>query len=560
MLTQALKAIAIASLASLIQAAPLLGSSFGIPGDNATYDYVVGGLNQSLHYARGKTLGGCTARNFMVYQRGTEGSYQNWANAVGDQSYTWQNFHPYFKKSVNFTAPQMSIRAANSTPEYDAAAAGGDIGPLSVTYPNYAQAFGSWAIEGFKEIGISIIRGFLSGQLLGQSWSTFTLNAQTMLRDSSETSFLREGMEYDELKVYPLHLAKQILFDNNKKATGVLVDTDGFEYVLSAKKEVILSAGMIGSPQLLLASGVGPAQSLKSLNIPVVADRPGVGQGLQDHAWMHITYRVNGQTISSLQNPEFAAEQAELFVDHAEGMYTSPNTDVLAWEKIPQPFRAHWSNETKRALDAYPADWPEVEYITVPSYLGDQENSRSLGPNDGYDYASLAIVLIAPRSRGSVTITSPDTKVSPLINPNYLTVQSDIDILIGAFKRIRQFWGTPVMQSFAVGDEYWPGKNVTSDADIEHFIRQNFNTIWHGTSTCAMGRPNDKNAVVDSKARVIGVQGLRVVDASAFPFLPPGHPMSTVYVESVFDMDTNVGATDGEFKLSILFAIALHDL
>lgn len=173
---------------------------------------------------------------------------------------------------------------------------------------------------------------------------------------------------------------------------------------------------MIGSPQLLLASGVGPTHTLKLLNIPIIANRAGVGQGLQDRAEMHVTHHVNGLTISSLQNPEFAVEQAELFVDHAEGMYTSPNTDVLAWEKIAQQFRAHWSNETKRTLDGYLADWPEVEYITVPSYLGDQEDSRSLGPNDGYDYASLAIVLIAPRSRGSIITTSSDTKVAPLIN------------------------------------------------------------------------------------------------------------------------------------------------
>lgn len=483
-----------------------------------------------MHYARGKTLGGCSARNFMVYQRGTTGSYQKWADAVGDQSYAFKNFLPYFQKSVNFTPPNMSLRFANSTPEYDAkAAAGSGNGPLSVTFSNYAQAFGTWATQGFQQIGIPIIQGFLSGKLIGQSYGTFTINAETMHRDSSQTSFLTEGLKNPALKVYPLAMAKQILFDANKKATGVVVESQGLSYVLSASKEVILSAGSFGSPQLLMVSGVGPADALQGLKIPVVADRPAVGQGMQDHIFFGIGYRVNAITLSTLSvNPAYAAEQADLYNSKAAGIYTSPNTDSIAWEKIPRSLRRNWSNQTQTALAAYPADWPEVEYITISSYLGNMQNLTSPGPNDGYNYASLAANLVAPRSRGNITITSADTNVAPLINPNWLTEQSDVDVMVASFKRIRQFYATKAMQSFVIGPEYFPGKSVSTDAQIENFIRGNFNTIWHATSTCAMGRLNDTKAVVDTKARVIGVQGLRVVDAAAFPLLPPGHPMSTV--------------------------------
>jgi len=607
-----LKAALVASLFSQVQASPvdhsshlkaraLLGSSFGVPGRDASYDYVVvgggnagltvamrlveqnagtvavveagtfyeisngnisqvpatdaifagksstdwqpqidwgyqttpqpGAFNTSLHYARGKTLGGCSARNFMVYQRSTNGAQQNWADQVGDDSWTFENLLPYYKKSVNFTAPDMSLRSANSTPSFNALDAGNEAptGPLSVTWSHYAQAFGTWATQGLSQIGINSIPSFLSGDLIGQSYVTFTIDAETMTRDSSETSFLKAGLNDAALKVYTLTMAKQILFDSSKKATGVLFETGGAQFTLSANKEVIVSAGVFGSPQLLMASGVGPAADLTALDIPVVADLPGVGQGMQDHVFTGVGYQINAVSISTLNNdPEFAAQQAALYQQTpAAGMYSSPNTDVLGWEKIPASLRSGWSNESQTALAAYPADWPEVEYIAISSFLGNQD-VEGTQPDDK-NYATMAMSLVAPRSRGNLKIVSKDTSVAPLINPNWLTVQSDVDILVAAVKRVRQFFATDAMQSFVIGDEAFPGKNVTSDADIESMVRSSFNTIWHATSTCAMGKSTDSQAVVDTQARVYGVSNLRVVDASAFPLLPPGHPMSTIY-------------------------------
>lgn len=208
------------------------------------------------------------------------GSYKQWADLVGDQSYTFENFLPYFEKSVNFTPPDQTKRAANATPEYDLATLGRVKGPLSVTFANYAQAFSSWAQRGLAEIGIHPINGFTSGRLIGSSYSVSTINPSTMVRESSETAFLKPALGNPNLYVFQSSLGKRIIFDANKRATGVEVDTEGRVYTLSAKREVVLSAGAFQSPQLLMVSGVGPKATLDRHNIPVVADRPGVGQNM----------------------------------------------------------------------------------------------------------------------------------------------------------------------------------------------------------------------------------------------------------------------------------------
>lgn len=216
----------------------------------------------------------------MAYQRGSVGSYEQWADLVGDQDYTWRNFLPYFEKSLNFTPPDSHKRAANATPEYDTATLGPGNGPLSVTFTNYAQAFSSWVQKGLTEIGIHPRRGFTSGELMGSSYVLNTIEPTLQTRESSETAYLQPALANPNLIVYTQTLAKKIIFDSNKVATGVQVDTQGKVYNLSARKEVILSAGTFQSPQLLMVSGIGPRATLSQYNIPVVADLPGVGQNM----------------------------------------------------------------------------------------------------------------------------------------------------------------------------------------------------------------------------------------------------------------------------------------
>ncbi|KAK7737325.1 hypothetical protein SLS53_006628 [Cytospora paraplurivora] len=489
-----------------------------------------GAYNLSIHYTRGKTFGGSSARNYMVYHRGTRSSYQMWADAVGDQSYNFDNLLPWFEKSLKFTPPDQSLRFANGSPEYDPTVMGLGKGMLSVTFSHYVQAFGTWATKGLLELGFPMIPGFQSGSLLGQSYSMFTINASTMERDSSETAFLRPALSYPNYMLYSQALVKKILFDD-KKATGVLVETQGFEYVLSATREVIISAGVFNSPQLLMVSGVGPAETLEALDIPVVANLSGVGQGMRDHIYFGPSYRVNAPTMSALQDPVFAAQQALEYNTRAAGMYTNPTTDVIGWEKVPKSLRSGFSNSTLAKLATYPADWPELEFIGLSAYLGWQTDSRHGDPGDGYNYASLAPAIVMPFSRGTVTISSADTADAPLIDPRFLTDEADVEVAVAGYKRSREFWRTKAMQPFLVSDtpEAFPGANVTTDAEILDIIKRSYNTVYHGSCTCSMGKPEDEMAVVDTQGRVYGIEGLRVVDASIFPLLPPGHPMATVY-------------------------------
>lgn len=243
----------------------------------------------------------------MIYQRGDKGSYQRWADAVGDQSYSWDNFLPYFKKSIKFTPPKSPPRAANASAEYNAAAFDPAAGPLQVSYANYAGPFSSYMEGGMNSIGIPPAQDFNSGNLMGAQYCSSTINPDNQKRDSSQTSFLNAAQNRANLKVYSLTLAKKILFNANKRATGVQIGTGA---VLSARKEVILSAGAFQSPQLLMVSGIGPKETLQKFNIPVILDKPAVGQGMEDHIFFGPTYRVRVETFTRLANdPLYVAAQ-----------------------------------------------------------------------------------------------------------------------------------------------------------------------------------------------------------------------------------------------------------
>ena len=483
-------------------------------------------------------LGGSSGRNFLIYQRGTQSSYQKWVDAVGDETYTFENFLPYFEKSLKFTPPNNDLRPKKATHEFSTSALGTGNGPLSLSFPNWAYAFGTWATTAFSQIGIPLRReGFQNGGLLGHAYTMFTQNGDDMQRSSSETAFLRKALGNPNYYVYPLTMAKRILFDddggNGTKgrltATGVVVETAGAEYAIAANREVILSAGVFGSPQLLQVSGIGPRDLLEPLGIPVMVDLPGVGQNMQDHIFFGIARGINAVTTSALGDPVFIAEQHRLFAEEANGLLTSSAADVLAWEKLPGAARQSLSNETKRYLDTFPKDWPDVEYVTFSAYLGDLSMPIAADPHDGTQYATVAAALAVPRSRGSVNITSSDVSTMPVIDPRFLTEKADMEVAVAGFRRMREFWNASSIEPLLTGDEAFPGVSVTDEYDsIEAWIRKSFMTVYHGSCTCAMGKASDPYAVVDPQGRVYNVDGLRVVDASAFPLLPPGHIQSTV--------------------------------
>ncbi|KAI1810351.1 hypothetical protein GGS20DRAFT_567950 [Poronia punctata] len=488
---------------------------------------------RDIHFARGKCVGGSSALNFMIYQRPTVQSMDAWADEVDDDSYEWENVLPYYEKSVQFTGPNMLKRFSNSTPSYNPSAFSPTGGPLQVTFSNYAQSFSTWLTAGFASIGIGEAPDFNSGSLYGAQYAPHTIAPTTQTRASSATTYLKSAIlgGLSNLKVYTGTRAEKILFNANKKATGVRVKTGLISYTLTATKEVIVSAGAFQSPQLLMVSGIGPQDQLQEHNIPVIQELPGVGQNMWDHPTFGPSYPVDLITLTrEARDPIYLAQVLLEYTTSQSGPLTNPVADFLAWEKIPAPLRSQFSPSTLAKLAQFPADWPEVEYISGAGFIGDFSNFLLIQPIDGRMYASILNVLITPLSRGNVTINSASTADLPTINPAWLEDPADQELAIAAYKRARQLFASTGLAPIVAGAEAFPGPQVQTDAQILEAIKNSVMTLWHPACTCKMGKSSDPMAVLDSKARVRGVTGLRVVDASSFPFLPPGHPQSSVYM------------------------------
>lgn len=485
--------------------------------------------NMTGNYARGKTLGGSSALNAMLYHRGTTGSLQLWADEVGDESYAFENLLPFYQMGVNFTEANAQLRAANATvppaAPNDYSATGG---PLHVSFPNTAAPIASWGQLGLREIGIADVEDFSNGQLIGGQYCPMTIRPDDETRSTSESSYLQQILAMNQmsptLRVYAHSLATQVVFDNNKTATGVMVKCGDVTYMLNATREVILSAGAFQSPQLLMVSGVGPAAQLAEHNITVIADRPGVGQNMWDHILFPVTYEVNVITASIFDRPG-ASEAASLeYLQNQTGLLTTPSADYLGWEKIPKNYFANMTAQAQADLNNnFPADWPNFELIVIGFRA-----FGSAGTEPGRLYADMQIALITPLSRGRVGINSSSMEDQPLIDLGWLTNETDVEQTIIALKRGRDYWNSPSMRQVRIGEEINPGVDVTTDAEIEAYVREHASTVYHASCTCKMGNSTDPMAVTDNRARVIGVNNLRVVDASTFPFLVPGHPQATI--------------------------------
>lgn len=426
----------------------------------------------------------------------------------------------------------------NSTFAQDPSAFSPNGGPLHVSFDNsFLDAFGTWSQLAFKKLGFPQIDGFSTGKLIGSAYTPATINPVDAHRSSSEASFLQSALKYTTLKVYKRTLAEKIVFNKRNRATGVIVSSQEINgkgsksFTLKAHKEIIVSAGAFQSPQLLMVSGIGPKAILQSLNIPVLKNLPGVGQNLWDHMLFSTSYPVNIPTASALQNnPALISEAIESYNKNASGPLSVFFGGMIGWEKLSEPYRKSLSTSAKKALSIFPADWPELEWIPAGAYFGDFSKPVTADPRDGKNYVTIAAALVAPLSRGNISINSRSMRDPPLINPNFNSDPADVELAIAAFKRSRQIWSVLTSLKLTAGEEKFPGPSVQSDAEILHFIRSTLGPVWHPSATCKMGKPSDPMAVIDSSARVYGTHGLRVVDASSFPFLPPGHPQATVYM------------------------------
>jgi choline dehydrogenase len=334
-----------------------------------------------------------------------------------------------------------------------------------LSFPKYAQPLSSYAVEAYSKAGFNASDGFLNGNLLGYGYWPFTLRAEDSTRSSTETAFLSRTAATTSLKIFQSCMARNLLFDNNKRATGVNVTVDGKKpFTVNARKEVIVSSGFIHSPQLLMVSGIGPRKTLDDLNINVISDLPGVGQNLHD------TPNLGGVIYSSKvpsrnawsRTPESFNAEVERYLTNGSGPLSSAASDFAGWEKFPKPYTTNMSQLTRDFLARLPSDWPNVEYVSDASgrTLSVDGSSRNMG--------GVGILLVSTTSRGNVTITSADNSVPPKIYLGWLDSQEDQELAVAAYRRARSI----AAGNAALGEELSPGANVTTDAQLLDFIKK----------------------------------------------------------------------------------------
>jgi choline dehydrogenase len=320
------------------------------------------------------------------------------------------------------------------------------------------------------------------------------VNQRNGRRWSAADAFLKPAMRRPNLTVETGCLVHRIICDG-KKTTGIAYERGGIVVEVQAAKEIILCAGAIGSPHILLLSGIGPAGTLAEHGIGVVADLPGVGQNLQDHIASGCTFECT-QPVT-LANAESLVNLVRYLL-LGRGPLTSNIAEALAFVR------------TREGLAA-----PDVELIFAPAYF--MEHGAANPPGHGF---TIGAVLLRPESRGTITLKSSDARAHPLIRPNYLAAPGDIATLLAGVRVARKLAAAPPFAPYR-GAEVWPGVERQTDAQLSEFMRGRVETLYHPVGTCKMG--SDAKAVVDDKLRVRGIERLRVADASIMPTIIGGH-------------------------------------
>ena len=435
--------------------------------------------HRARFWPRGKVLGGSSSMNAMMYVRGHRSDYDQWRQ-LGNAGWSFDDVLPYFKKSERF-------EGADGDPAFH-----GTSGPLHVSSQRSPNPLAEAFIAAGQHLGLKRVND-INGptqdgvglthvtQRMGRRWST-------------ADAFLRPAMRRPNLQVETNCLVHRIVF-SGKSATGVAYERGGSIVEAQAAREVILSAGAIGSPQVLMLSGVGPASDLQHLNIPVVCDLPGVGQNLQDHLSVAVTFECT-QAIT-LASAESVGNLARYLI-LGRGPLTSNIGEAVGFIR------------TREGLAA-----PDIELILAPTFF--MEHGASNPPGHG---CTIGAILLHPQSRGSVIVKRRDPHAHPLIQPNYLSERNDLSVLLAGVRFARSLAAAQPFDAYR-GNEVWPGVDKQSDEQLEAFIRDKSESLYHPVGTCRMG--NDAMAVVDDKLRVRGITGLRVADASVMPTIIGGH-------------------------------------
>jgi choline dehydrogenase len=444
---------------------------------------------RSIHYARGRVLGGCSSINAMIYMRGQKEDWDHWAS-LGNRGWSWDDVLPIFESLEDY--------------EHGATDGYGAGGELRVEDPRVRwDIIDAWR-EAAAECGIPPIRVFNNGDNFGCAY--FQMNQKRGRRWSATNAFLRPAMHRANLSVMTQAAVLGIKMQD-REAKGVEFLHRGSRFFVEAAKETILAAGAIGSPQLLQLSGIGPRNLLEKNRIRIVHELPGVGENLHDHLQIRLQYKVkNVKTLNGIANSLLgkAAMALEYFAFRT-GPLTMPPSQAGAFAK---------SDPSQPT--------PNIEWHVQPLSL-----DKFGDPLHSFPAITPSVCNLRPASRGWVRIKSPDPAAYPEIKLNYLSEAADRRVAVDAMRFTRRIMSAKALAKYEP-EEYRPGKEISSFQDLERAAGELGTTIFHPVGTCKMG--NDPMAVVDDELRVRGVQRLRVIDASIFPRITSGNTNAPTYV------------------------------
>ena len=447
------------------------------------------GLNgRSLNYPRGKVIGGSSAINAMIYMRGQAVDYDYWRQ-LGLPGWSWDDVLPYFKKHENSFLGDGEHHATG--------------GEWRVEHPRVRWDIIDAFREAAAQAGINKIDDFNRGDNEGSCY--FHVNQKRGRRWSAARGFLKPVLGRKNLRLETGCLAEGLLFDG-KRAVGVRWRQDGAMRTARCRGEVILAAGAIGSPQLLMLSGVGPAAELKKFNIPLVLDKPGVGENLHDHLQLRLIYKVSG--IKTLNET-----YASLLGRAGMGL------DYLLRRRGPLTM-------APSQLGAFTRSDPSQDRANIQFHIQPLSLDKFGDPLHPFPAFTASVANLRPTSRGYVRLNSTDPAAKPAIKPNYLGTPEDKRVAADSIRVTRRIVAQPALQKYHP-EEYLPGPSVAdNEAALEKAAGNIGTTIFHPVGTAKMGRDGDAMAVVDARLRVTGIMGLRVIDASVMPSITSGNTNS----------------------------------
>ncbi len=453
------------------------------------------GLNgRKLRYPRGKTLGGSSSINGMIYMRGQARDYDSWAQASGDASWSWENVLPHFKKHEDYYKGADPVHGEGGEWRVERQRVRWDI---LDAFAQAAQQAGIPHNEDFNRGDNEGVGYFQVNQKNGWRWNT----AKAFLRP---ICYGRSNFEMWTVAQVARLLIEE-LPDGSKRCTGAQVWTENELVTVEAEREVLLCAGSIGSPQLLQLSGIGPAALLQQHGIPVVQDLAGVGENLQDHLQIRAVFKVQGvTTLNTLANSWWG--KARIGLEYAlkrSGPMSMAPSQLGAF--------------TRSSPDQ---PYPNIEYHVQPLSLD------AFGePLHDFNAFTASVCNLNPTSRGWVRIQSNKFEDAPLIAPMYLNTPEDRQVAADSLRVTRRIAAQPALARYQPV-EWRPGPQYQSDEELARLAGDIATTIFHPVGTTKMGRDDDPLAVLDSRLRVRGIAGLRVIDAGAMPTITSGNTNS----------------------------------